>query len=154
MAFENLSEREKQILLNLIDYYIASADPVGSRVIANKFKMGISSATVRNTLQDLEELGLVEQPHTSAGRIPTDIGYRVYVDYLLRPEKLTQAEQQQIKQSIIKEGRGINELLGQTARVLGEITQQLGVTISPKFESGRLESLRLIRIAEGKIMVV
>ncbi len=62
MAFENLSEREKKILYNLIDYYIRSADPVGSRVIANKFKMGISSATVRNTLQDLEELGLVEQP--------------------------------------------------------------------------------------------
>ena len=94
MAFENLSDREKLILSNLINFYISSADadPVGSRVIANKFDMGISPATIRNTLQDLEELGLVQQPHTSAGRIPTDIGYRFYVDYLLKPEVLTEIE--------------------------------------------------------------
>lgn len=154
MAFENLSEREKKILYNLIDYYIRSADPVGSRVIANKFKMGISSATVRNTLQDLEELGLVEQPHTSAGRIPTDTGYRVYVDYLIKPEKLSDTQKKAIKQSILKEGRGINEILGQTSKVLGEITSQLGVTIAPRFEEGILKNIRLIPVAENKIMVV
>jgi len=118
MAFENLSEREKQILYNLIDYYIASAGPVGSRVIAGKFKMGISSATVRNTLQDLEDMGLVQQPHTSAGRIPTDLGYRVYVDYLLKPEALTQAEKEAIKSSILKEGRGVTKFSGRHAKCL------------------------------------
>lgn len=154
MAFENLSEREKAILLNLITHYIQSADPVGSRVIANKFKMGISSATIRNTLQDLEELGLVEQPHTSAGRVPTDQGYRVYVDYLLRPEQLSPTEQKIIRETITREGRGINEMLGQTARLLGDVTRQLGVTIAPRFESGVLENLRLISIAENRVMVV
>ncbi len=154
MAFENLSEREKQILYNLIDYYIASAGPVGSRVIASKFKMGISSATIRNTLQDLEEMGLVQQPHTSAGRIPTDLGYRVYVDYLLKPEELTQAEKDAIKRSILKKGRGINEILGQTSKVLGDITRQLGVTIAPKFEEGILKRIELIPISRGRIMVV
>jgi heat-inducible transcriptional repressor len=154
MAFENLSEREKQILLNLITHYIGTADPVGSRVIANRFKMGISSATVRNTLQDLEELGLVEQPHTSAGRVPTDMGYRMYVDYLLKPESLTQAEKDGIKGSILQEGRGINELLGQTARVLGDISSQLGVAIAPRFESGRLKSIRFIPVTGDKIMAV
>lgn len=153
-GFETLSEREKQILANLINYYIQSADPVGSRVIANKFKMGLSSATIRNTLQDLEELGLVEQPHTSAGRVPTDIGYRVYVDYLLKPERLDSAEELAIRQAILKEGRGINEILGQTAKILGEITAQLGVTIAPKFEEARLRNVRLIPIAEGRVMVV
>ena len=154
MAFDNLSEREKNILANLIDYYVSSADPVGSRSIANKFKMGISSATIRNTLQDLEELGLVEQPHTSAGRVPTDLGYRVYVDYLLKPERLSEAEQQVIKRRILSEGRGVNEILGQTAKLLGDITAQLGVTIAPRFESGILKNLRLIPVAEGRIMVV
>ncbi len=154
MAFENLSDREKQILYNLIDYYIASAGPVGSRVIAGKFKMGISSATVRNTLQDLEDMGLVQQPHTSAGRIPTDLGYRVYVDYLLKPEALTQTEKEAIKDSILKEGRGVNEILGQTCKVLGDITRQLGVTIAPKFEEGTLKRLELIPVAEERIMVV
>ncbi len=153
-GFETLSERERQILANLINYYIQSADPVGSRVIANKFKMGLSSATIRNTLQDLEELGLVEQPHTSAGRVPTDVGYRVYVDYLLKPERLDAAEEMAIRQAILKEGRGINEILGQTARILGEITAQLGVTIAPKFEEAKLRNVRLISIAEGRIMVV
>ncbi|MEW6049802.1 MAG: heat-inducible transcriptional repressor HrcA [Candidatus Zixiibacteriota bacterium] len=153
-AFENLSEREKRVLANLINYYIASADPVGSRVIANKFQMGLSSATIRNTLQDLEELGLVEQPHTSAGRVPTDIGYRVYVDYLLKPQKLTAAEEQAIRQTMLKEGRSINEILGQTAKLLSDITSQLGVTIAPKFEEGKLQSIRLIPIADSRIMAV
>jgi len=154
MAFENLNEREKQVLFNLVTHYIDSADPVGSRVIANKFKMGVSSATIRNTLQDLEELGLVEQPHTSAGRIPTDEGYRFYVDYLLKPERLTAQEQQQIKEQLLREGRGIQEMLGQTARLLGDITLQLGVSIAPKFEAGRLKNLHLIPLADDRIMVV
>ncbi|MFQ6008068.1 MAG: heat-inducible transcriptional repressor HrcA [Candidatus Zixiibacteriota bacterium] len=154
MAFENLTEREKQVLYNLIDYYVASADPVGSRVIAQKFKMGLSPATIRNTLQDLEEMGLVQQPHTSAGRVPTDLGYRVYVDYLLRPEELTPQQKEQIKKSILKDGRGINELLGQTCKVLSDITHQLGVTMAPRFESGTLKRLELIPVADERIMVV
>lgn len=154
MAFENLTDREKQILANLVNYYISSADPVGSRVIANKFKMGISSATIRNTLQDLEELGLVIQPHTSAGRIPTDLGYRVYVDYLLKPEELNEVEKEYIKHSILKEGRGINEILGQTCKILSEITNQLGITIAPRFESGILKRINLIPISSERIMVV
>ncbi|MBU0985201.1 MAG: heat-inducible transcriptional repressor HrcA, partial [candidate division Zixibacteria bacterium] len=154
MAFENLTEREKQILANLINHYILSADPVGSRAIANRFQMGISSATIRNTLQDLEELGLVEQPHTSAGRIPTDQGYRVYVDYLLQPEQLSEVEKEAIRGRMLKEGRGIREILGQTAKLLGDITHQLGVTIAPRFESGVLKDLRLIPVSEGRLMVV
>ena len=154
MAFENLSKREKEILSNLINFYIRTADPVGSRAIANKFHMGISSATIRNTLQDLEELGLVQQPHTSAGRIPTDLGYRVYVDYLLRPEELTEGEKLQIRESILKEGRGVNEILGQTCRVLSDITHQLGVTIAPRFDEGVLRRIELIPVSDERLMIV
>lgn len=154
MAFENLSEREKQVLYNLITHYIGSADPVGSRVIANRFRMGLSSATIRNTLQDLEELGLVEQPHTSAGRIPTDLGYRVYVDFLLKPNQLTQVEKEAIRDAVLKEGRSVDAILGQTSRVLGDITKELGVTIAPRFEEGVLKRLELIPITSERIMVV
>jgi len=154
MAFENLNERERRILQNLITHYIQSADPVGSRVIANRFRMGISSATIRNTLQDLEELGLVEQPHTSAGRIPTDLGYRMYVDYLLTPEALTPEEKNMIKSSLLSEGRGIDDILGQTCRILGGITKQLGVAIAPRFEEGVLKRLELIPVSDERIMVV
>ncbi|HOP06864.1 MAG TPA: heat-inducible transcriptional repressor HrcA [candidate division Zixibacteria bacterium] len=154
MAFENLSERERQVLYNLVTHYINSADPVGSRVIANRFNMGVSSATIRNTLQDLEELGLVEQPHTSAGRVPTHLGYRIYVDYLLKPEALTQAEMEFIKGSILLKGSGVDEILGQTSKVLGDITRQLGVSIAPKFDEGRLRRLELIPLTDERIMVV
>ncbi len=154
VAFESLTERERQILANLIGHYITTAGPVGSRAIANKFGMGLSSATIRNTLQDLEELGLIEQPHTSAGRVPTDIGYRVYVDLLLKPEQLSSDEKQAIRQGMLREGRGIHEILGQTARVLGDITSQLGLTIAPRFEVGILKDLRLIPVADGRLMVV
>ena len=156
MAFENLTEREKLILSNLINFYISSADadPVGSRVIANKFHMGISPATIRNTLQDLEELGLVQQPHTSAGRIPTDIGYRFYVDYLLKPEELTEIEKEYIKKTLLKEGRGINEILGQTCKILSSISDQLGVSIAPQFRSGVLKRMNLIPVTSERVMVV
>jgi len=154
MAFENLTDREKNVLFNLINYYISSADPVGSRIIANKFKMGVSSATIRNTLQDLEELGLVSQPHTSAGRIPTDLGYRVYVDKLLKPGILSEVEKNRIKESISQGGHSIDDILGQTCRILSDITNQLGVSIAPRFEEGLLKRIELIPISDERIMAV
>ena len=154
MAFEHLNEREKQVLYNLITHYIRSADPVGSRIIANRFRMGLSSATIRNTLQDLEELGLVEQPHTSAGRVPTDLGYRVYVDFLLKPDQLSVTEKEVIRDAILKEGRGVDAILGQTCKVLGDITRELGVTVAPRFDEGILKRLELIPISDERIMVV
>lgn len=154
MAFENLTDREKRVLTNLINYYVSSADPVGSRVIANKFKMGVSSATIRNTLQDLEELGLVTQPHTSAGRIPTDLGYRVYVDKLLKHGTLSDSEKNKIKETIFQEGHGIDDILGQTCRVLSDITNQLGVSIAPRFEEGLLKRIELIPVTGERIMAV
>lgn len=155
MAFENLSEREREILQNLIDHYILTADPVGSRVIANKYSMGLSPATIRNTMQDLEEMGLISQPHTSAGRVPTDTGYRVFVDMLLKPAPLSSAEKTIIQKMISSPAnRGIDAILGQTSKVLGDITNQLGITVSPKFEKGVLTGIDLIPVAEGKILLV
>jgi heat-inducible transcriptional repressor len=154
MAFESLNEREKTILHSLIDYYIATATPVGSRLIANKYKLGISPATIRNTMQDLEEMGLITHPHTSAGRIPTDKGYRIYVDTLLEPEELSLSEEEQIKSEILIDYAAVEELLEQTSHVLGMISNQLGVTIAPRFNQGILTRINLIPVAEKKILVV
>jgi heat-inducible transcriptional repressor len=154
MSFENLSERGKNILQALIDYYIATAQPVGSRVLANKFGLGISPATIRNSMQDLEELGLVKQPHTSAGRVPTDTGYRVYVDELLEPEDLGFSEKRKIEEEISVDYAAIEELLEQTARALGNVSQELGVILSPRFDKGILTRIDLIPVAEKKILVV
>jgi len=154
MAFENLSDREKLILQSLIDYYVATAEPVGSRVVAQKFSLGISPATVRNTMQDLEEMGLVTQPHTSAGRIPTDQGYRVYVDRMMEREVLSPLEEDQIRREIHPDYAAVEGILEQTARVLATVCKQLGVTISPRFDQGVLTRINLVPVAEKKILVV
>lgn len=154
MAFENLSERERDVLANLVNHYISSADPVGSRVIATQYNMGLSSATIRNTMQDLEDLGLISQPHTSAGRVPTDVGYRLYVDSLVQPESLTDQEKAHIRSSIAGAGHSVEAILGQSTRVLAQIASQMGVTVAPKFESGILTRLQLVRLSSEKILVV
>jgi len=154
MSFDSLSQREKKVLQNLIDHYIQTADPVGSRVIANKYRMGLSPATIRNTLQDLEEMGLIQQPHTSAGRVPTDYGYRIFVDMLLRQEPLSEEDTLKIKSMIRAGQKGLESVLSQTSKILGEITNQLGISISPRFEEGKLTHVDLIPVSDGKILVI
>jgi heat-inducible transcriptional repressor len=154
MAFDNLSEREKQILQSLINHYIATAEPVGSRAIAQKYRLGVSPATIRNTMQDLEELGLISQPHTSAGRIPTDKGYRFYVDSMMGKEALTPSEEDRIRREICADYAVVEDILDQTARVLATVSRQLGVTIAPRFDQGILTGINLIPVADKKVLVV
>ncbi len=155
MPFENLSTREKEILRALINHYIATAEPVGSQAISRRYIPDLSSASIRNVLQDLEQMGLVEQPHTSAGRVPTDRGYRLYVDALLSPENLTPAEEDKIRTELLADTPTvIEEILEQTSKVLANVSLQLGVTIAPNFEKGVLTRIQLIPVADRKILVI
>lgn len=138
----------------LIAHYIQTADPVGSRVIASRYKLGISPATVRNTLQDLEELGLLEQPHTSAGRVPTDTGYRLYVDRMLKPEALSEEEKEKIKREISADSAAVDRILEQTSRLLANLTHQLGLSVAPSFERGVLTRIELVPVAERKLLMI
>ncbi len=154
MSVYKLNERERTVLAVLIDHYIRTAEPVGSRVISTRYNLGVSPATVRNTLSDLEERGLIEQPHTSAGRIPTDIGYRLYVDELLRTEKLSPSDREKIKKLLLTDHGAIEDVLVQTARVLAQVTSQLAVTVMPKFDSAILNKVDLVQLTETKVMVI
>ncbi len=154
MSFSNLTDREKQILKVLIDHYISTAEPVASRTIARQYGLNLSSASIRNTIKDLEEIGLLRQPHTSAGRIPTIEGYRLYVDFLLNPEELSDEEKNRIRNNITREYKGIDQLLEQTSRVLGDVSHQLGLAISPRFDSGVITRLELIPVADRRVLVV
>jgi len=154
MAFENLDKREREVLQNLIDHYIATADPVGSRVIATNYGMGLSSATIRNTMQDLEDMGFISQPHTSAGRVPTDIGYRLYVDSLLKPESLSATERKKIRRALSSSGKSIDAILGQSTRALADIASQMGVVIAPRFDEGTLTRLELVPLSSDRALVV
>src|SRR6476620_12343104 len=92
-----LNERERRVLEALIQSYVETAEPAGSRMIARRFGLGVSPATIRSTMSDLEEMGFLLHPHTSAGRIPTDLAYRVYVDHLMRPPLVAPAQAAHIR---------------------------------------------------------
>jgi heat-inducible transcriptional repressor len=155
MAFEALNDREQEILKLLIEHYVTTAEPVGSRILAQKYSIGLSPATIRNTMQDLEELGLVEQPHTSAGRVPTDEGYRTFVDRLLELKPLSGKDAEALRRQIAAEGTtAVEDLLEKTTRVLASISQQLGVTLAPRFDQGILSHVDLIPVAHNKILLI
>ncbi|HEQ98026.1 MAG TPA: heat-inducible transcription repressor HrcA [candidate division Zixibacteria bacterium] len=150
----DLSARELQVLNALIDCYIKTAEPVGSRKLATKYNLGVSPATIRNTLQDLEEMGLVYQPHTSAGRIPTEVSYRIYVDNIMQIRPLTNKEKAQIARELTSGNKAIDQILEQSCRVLSEVSMQLGVSMAPRFTEGILTHLDLVPVGENRLLVV
>ena len=149
-----LSEREQAILGAVVDLYVKTAEPVGSRAIAQKFNLGLSPATIRNTMQDLEARGFLGQPHTSAGRIPTDLGYRYFVDRLLRPVPLTPRESDTLRREVDHDPPALHDILAQTSRVLSRVTNQLGVTVAPVFDKGVLDRIDVVPVARGRLLVI
>ena len=150
---QELNEREKTILKFVIGDFIANASPVASRQIAKDHDLGLSAATIRNTLADLEDMGYVTHPHTSAGRIPTDKGYRFFVDSLMQMEELSNHEKGGIQKVLGTSGEP-DQLLRQTARLLGTISHQLGVVSSPYLRSSILERIELISVSSSKMFIV
>ena len=150
---EILSDREQSVLRHLVQNYIHTATPVGSRFLSKRFDEELSPATIRNVMFDLEERGFLSHPHTSAGRIPTDSGYRYYVDYLMEIERLTENEMSRFQQSI-SFSPDPDEILRETSRLLGKISNQLSIVTSPHLGSGIFEKLELVPIASSKLLVV
>lgn len=149
-----LSDREQAILAAVVDLYVKSAEPVGSRAVAQKYALGLSPATIRNTMQDLEERGFLSQPHTSAGRVPTDLGYRYFVDRLLRPEPLSPTESDTLRKEVEGDPVALHDILAQTSRVLSRLTNQLGVTVAPVFDKGLLSRIDLVQVAHHRLLVI
>ncbi|MFQ5797418.1 MAG: heat-inducible transcriptional repressor HrcA [Bacteroidota bacterium] len=150
---EQLTEREKTVLRYIVRNFILSATPVGSRYISRKHGMGLSPATIRNVMANLEEMGYLNHPHTSAGRIPTDVGYRVYVNNLMEIHRLTEAEKQTIRRQLDSVSDA-EEMLRESSKLLGKISRQLSVVSSPHLSSGTFEKLELVTISSNKIMVI
>lgn len=151
---EELSDRERNILRYIIQQFILTATPVGSRNITRKYDIGVSPATVRNIMADLEESGFIGHPHTSAGRTPTDKGYRFYVDSLMNIQRLRISEKGFIEKELPQINTDTNEILRIASALLSSITRQLAYISYPKFESGTLQKLQLIQLSSTKILVV
>lgn len=150
-----LTEREEQILEAVIRTYVETAEPAGSRTVAKRHGLGVSPATIRNAMSDLEEKGFLFHPHTSAGRIPTDRAYRYYVDTLMRPLRLTAAEQRRLRKELQDDESGaLERLVRRAAQVIGLITGELGLAVAPRLDEVVLEKLELAVVSREKVLLV
>jgi heat-inducible transcriptional repressor len=151
---EIFSERERKVLQAIIMDYIQSAEPVGSRTVSKKYKMGLSPATIRNVMADLEEMGFLIQPHTSAGRVPTDRAFRFYVDSILQVRKLTKVDRDWIETSLQDEKLDINEMMKRASSLLSLLSKQTGVVLAPRFGSNIFKHIEFIKLREKRILVI
>ena len=154
MALTDLTERERRILEAVIQSYVETAEPAGSRTLARRFGLGVSPATIRNTLSDLEEKGYLFHPHTSAGRIPTDRAYRMYVDSLVEMAPLAAEERDRLVERILAGGSAIETVLRCAAQSVGVLTQELGVALGPRLDEIVLEHLDLVRLSADRLLMV
>lgn len=150
-----LTERERTVLRYVVHDFIETATPVGSRYISKRHEddLGLSSASIRNIMSDLEYLGYINHPHTSAGRVPTDHGYRFYLDSLMELENLPAGQQKAIRENLdlVEE---IDVMLKESSRVLGKISHQLCIVTSPHLDSGILEKIELVPITGNRLLVI
>jgi heat-inducible transcriptional repressor len=149
-----LDERKRRILNAIIHDYIETAEPVGSRSIARRHELGLSSATIRNEMADLEEMGYLVQPHTSAGRIPSDKGYRMYVDHLMRVKQLTGEETENIRNAMEKRIHELGELIKLASYVMSQFTKYTSMAVTPQMKKITLKAVQAVPVEQGKALVV
>lgn len=149
-----MDERKQRILQAIIDDYITSAEPVGSRTIARKYDLGVSPATIRNEMADLEMLGYLEHIHTSSGRIPSSKGYRFYVDDLMLPQELTSEEKALIDRWYKKRVRQIDEVFQETAKIISQLTKNVSLVLAPQLSQAAFRCLQFLPLDEFRAVAV
>lgn len=148
-----LDRRSQEVLEAVVKAYVESGEPVGSRTVSKLSSERVSAATIRNVMADLEERGLLSQPHTSAGRVPTDLGYRVYVDSLgARP--LGRSEERLIETSLHEQQTEINAMFTSVSRILARFSKHLGVVVSPHMARVRLRDIEFVRLGPRRVLVI
>jgi heat-inducible transcriptional repressor len=147
-------ERNKRVLQAVIDSYIASGLPIGSTVLVKKYDFGVSSATLRNIMAELEELGYLTHPHTSAGRIPTDLGYRYYIDSLISIEKDADDFGDQLRNAPPLHGDDLHELMEEASRFLASLSQCAGVVIAPSETEAKYKHIEFVRLRGSQVLII
>lgn len=148
-----LTERKKKILQIVVGEFVNSNEPIGSRTVARRFPVGLSSATIRNEMADLEEMGFLEQPHTSAGRVPSHKGYRYYVDHLMEDIPLSKEEQKKIADSFSK-FKEIEKVILAASNLLSQITDYTSLILGPQFRKSAFYQLRILPLNKSEGLVV
>jgi heat-inducible transcriptional repressor len=148
-----LDDRKLAVLRAIVQDYVSTEEPVGSKSLVDRHNLGVSPATIRNDMATLEEEGYIAQPHTSAGRIPTDKGYRLYVDRLAGVRPLSPAERRAIGQ-FLDEAVNLDDVVDRTVRLLAQLTRQVAVVQYPSLSGAAVRHLELLSIAPGRVMIV
>jgi heat-inducible transcriptional repressor len=149
-----MDERKKKVLHAIIEDYIANAEPVGSRAVAKKYGLGVSPATIRNEMSDLEELGFIEQPHTSAGRVPSDKGYRYFVDHLMSREALTALEMDAVRRAFSVQMAETDDFMRSCCTLIAKLTNYTTMVSAPSHGQGTLQKLQLVAVNDYQVLVV
>jgi len=148
-----LNDRSLLLFKSLVEHFIHDGQPVGSRTLARDTNLELSPATIRNVMADLEDMGLLHSPHTSAGRVPTVQGYRFFVDSLLRIDELEDREVERIAREVVMED-GVQHLLERTSSMLSEVTRLAGVVMLPRTQQNTLEQIEFVTLSENRILVI
>ncbi len=149
-----LDARKKQVLQAIVDDYVSTSEPVGSKSLIERHNFSVSSATLRNDMAELEKMGLIEKPHTSAGRIPSDKGYREYVNSLMRMDVLTEQDKSDIQARISDSVSQVTDLIKNAADTLSDMTGYVSLALTPKLAKSYLTQLKMMMIEPGKALVV
>ncbi|MBZ0203185.1 MAG: heat-inducible transcriptional repressor HrcA [Ignavibacteria bacterium] len=151
---EELSEREKTILRCIIEDYIHTANPVGSRYVSRKAEISLSPATIRNVMSDLEDLNFLTHHHTSGGRVPTDKGYRYFVNELMETDSLSNNDNEILSTQIGEIDPANDEIYKEVSKILGRLTKEISIVSQPYLSQGVFEKLELISLSSSKLLVV
>ena len=149
-----LSDRERDVLEAVVRAYVETAEPAGSRTLVDRYELGVSSATIRNTMAELETKGYLTHPHTSAGRVPTDLAYRFFVDQIVQPARVTRTERARLERELWSGESTVERIVANAARALSLLVHELGVGSVPQFANAVLERLDLIQVSSSKVLLV
>ncbi len=149
-----MNDREQGVLRAIVQDYIRTAEPVGSRTISRKYGFSLSPATIRTIMSDLEESGYVAQPHTSAGRVPTDKGYRLYVDSLMDRTPLSREEVERIEQRVGPSAAEMDDLLREAGKLLFALSPYVAIALAPRLQDSRFQRVEFVSLARDRVLVI
>jgi heat-inducible transcriptional repressor len=153
LSVADLNERSREVFRRIVDAYVDTGEPIGSRTISRHLGMSLSAATIRNVMADLQDLGLLHAPHTSAGRLPTDAGLRLFVNGLMEIGNLPTEERKEIESRCAAAGRGFEQALEEVSNLLAGLSQCAGLVVAPKAERA-LSHIEFVNIGDGRALVV
>ncbi|MDP2699201.1 MAG: heat-inducible transcriptional repressor HrcA [Thalassospira sp.] len=154
IVLEDLNERSREVFRQIVDAYVETGGPIGSRSIARRLSENLSAATVRNVMSDLEEMGLLVAPHVSAGRLPSEKGLRLFVSALMEVGDLPTADRDQLTQNCERAGYSLDQMLGEATTMLSGLSRCAGLVIAPKTDGMRLKQIEFVPLSPGKVLAV